>query len=130
MPSISAIIPVLRVASLERSVAWYRDTLGFDAEQHGDAGAVLRRDGVSLMLRSRAGTERRPALHDDWDVYITLADGALMAILESTRRRTPLVRGPEVMPDGPVEFELEDPDGHRLCFAETLSETKGIPRKP
>jgi hypothetical protein len=32
------------------------------------------------------------------------------------------------MPSGAVEFELEDPDGYRVCVAEVLSDTRGFPR--
>jgi catechol 2,3-dioxygenase-like lactoylglutathione lyase family enzyme len=43
-------IPALPVRDLERSVAFYRDQLGF-ALLHGEAGfAVLRRDAVELHL--------------------------------------------------------------------------------
>src|SRR5688500_2467625 len=120
MPAISAITPVLRVADIERSTAWYRDLLGSEVEHHATGTATVPRDQVSRLLRARAMPERRSPLHGDWDVYLTLTDGALHEILEQSRRRTPLVRGPEVMPTGPVEFELEDPDGYRLCFAELV----------
>jgi hypothetical protein len=64
----------------------------------------------------------------DWDVYIRLAGDELVTLLDRARKRTPLVRGPELMPYGQVEFELEDPDGYRVCVAEVVSDTRGFPR--
>jgi len=47
-------IPALPVRDLERSVAFYRDQLGF-ALLHDEAGfAVLRRDAVELHLWTAA----------------------------------------------------------------------------
>lgn len=130
MPLFVAIVPVLRVSDLERSVAWYRDNLGFAADEGQDAsqGFILRRDATELMLRRAASPLTRLRDSYQWDVYIRLAGEELTALLDHARRRTPLVRGPELMPSGAVEFELEDPDGYRVCVAEALSDTRGFPR--
>jgi hypothetical protein len=129
----SSIVPVLRVADVARSMAWYQTILGFAAEPIVSAtssdGCCLRRDHVELVLR-RATVPMAPRIptHGDWEIAIRLSGDALVALLDEARRRTPLVRGPEVMPDGCVEFELEDPDGHRVCIREHVTDTTGIPR--
>lgn len=132
MPQFVAIVPVLRVNDMERSIAWYRDNLGFTpepspAEPPFDS-CILRRDATELMLRRSPTPVPRVRDSFAWDVYIRLAGEELTALLDHARRRTPLVRGPEVMSSGPVEFELEDPDGYRVCVAEVLSDTSGFPR--
>lgn len=132
MPYFASIIPVLRVADLPRSLAWYRDHLGFTADAlPADAtpdACILRRDGTELMLRRVAPGSPVTLRTYDWDVYIRLSGGELTQLLDHARRSTPLVRGPEIMPTGQVEFELEDPDGHRVCVAEQLADTRGFPR--
>lgn len=131
--SVAAIVPVLRVADVARAAAWYADHLGFVVEDSPVASAdavLLQRDGIALMLRRRTAEPSAPRsllTLVDWDVYLRLDGGALLTLLDGVRRRTPLVRGPEVMPDGTVEFELEDPDGHRVCLAERIADTRGIP---
>lgn len=127
----TASVPVLRVADVERCMTWYREILGFSVDPSPDVAphefCILRRDDAELMLRrTRTPTARTPAAHD-WDVYLRLDGGELTALLDHARARTPLVRGPEVMPAGQVEFELEDPEGHRICVTEVLADVTGFP---
>ncbi|MCA0374695.1 MAG: hypothetical protein LCH84_03440 [Gemmatimonadetes bacterium] len=127
-----SIVPVLRVADVARSIAWYRDHLGFAADPFPAEPpfefCILRRDATELMLRRATVPIVRDPRRYDWDVYVRISGGQLVALLDAARRTTPLVRGPELMPYGQVEFELEDPDGHRVCVAEVLADTTGIPR--
>lgn len=132
MSQFIAIVPVLRVSDVERSIAWYRDNLGFTPDPFPATPpyefCILRRDGMELMLRRTATPAVRPRNSYEWDVYIRLGGEQLIDLLDHARKRTPLVRGPELMPYGQVEFELEDPDGYRVCVAEALADTRGIPK--
>jgi catechol 2,3-dioxygenase-like lactoylglutathione lyase family enzyme len=132
MPQSVAIVPVLRVSDVERSIAWYREHLGFVPDpfpaQPPFACCILRRDSTELMLRKAVTPPARARDSYEWDVYIRLQGEELTQLLDHARRRTPLVRGPELMPYGHVEFELEDPDGYRVCVAEALADTRGFPR--
>ncbi len=132
MSQFVAIVPVLRVSDLARSVAWYRDHLGFIAETDEiDAtrsSCAMRRDVTELLLRRAASPIAKARDSYQWDLYIRLAGQQLTGLLDHARRRTPLVRGPELMATGHVEFELEDPDGYRVCVSEALTDTRGFPR--
>lgn len=128
----TAIVPVLRVADVERSMSWYQEIFGFSVDPFPAVApyefCILRRDKAEIMLRrTRAPVSKIPTAHD-WDVYLRLEGEELTALLDHARKRTPLVRGPELMPSGQVEFELEDPEGHRICVAEVLSDVTGFPR--
>ena len=132
MSQFVAIVPVLRVTDVERSIVWYREILGFASDPFPAVPpyevCILRRDATELMLRRCAEPVVRSRRSYDWDVYIRLAGDELVTLLDRARKRTPLVRGPELMPYGQVEFELEDPDGYRVCVAEVVSDTRGFPR--
>jgi catechol 2,3-dioxygenase-like lactoylglutathione lyase family enzyme len=133
MLQFTTIVPVLRVADVARSQRWYQEILGFSEVAAPNASSSdacrLQRDQTELMLRRATGsTPTRATSEGTWDILVRLSGDTLVTLLDDARRRTPLVRGPEIMPDGSVEFELEDPDGHRICISEVLSDTRGIPR--
>ena len=117
--------PLLVVADLQRSLAFYCERLGFrDPSVHGEPPcfAMLRRDGFELMLSVAA----KPAHvapngpHGTWDVYVRITD---VAAEEAALRAAgvPLARGPETAFYAMREIEVLDPDGHRLCFAQDVS---------
>jgi catechol 2,3-dioxygenase-like lactoylglutathione lyase family enzyme len=120
------------VSDFARSIAWYQTILGFAADAPTPAepnvSVLLARDDARLMLRGGKVAVVRPLTGQDWDVYLRLDGGSLVELLDHARKQTPLVRGPELMANGMVEFELEDPDGHRICVAERLADTTGFPR--
>jgi uncharacterized protein (TIGR02246 family) len=117
--SIRAAVPVFPVTSVARSVAWYDDVLGFKADPFGPPEepvfAILRRDGVELMLQKTCGVAR-PALSGlGMNVYLRVDDVHKV-------RRSALAR----VPDAPIEtreygcqkFSLTDPDGHVLVIGQ------------
>src|SRR5512143_1797091 len=79
---ISAAVPVFRVASVARSVSWYREILGFAADSVGPEDdpvfSILRRDGVEIMLQKvihGVGSARSATTAGGgWDAYIRIDD--------------------------------------------------------
>ncbi len=56
------------------------------------------------------------------------ADGdGLLDLAESVRRTTTLVRGPERMFYGLVEFEVIDLDGYRICVGGSVPASADVP---
>jgi catechol 2,3-dioxygenase-like lactoylglutathione lyase family enzyme len=117
-------VPVFRVASVRRSAAWYSGALGFAADAVGPPDdpvfAILRRDGVELMLQKVApgiaGPRAAAPGGAGWDAYIRVdrADAAREAI----RSNWPDVGPIEERAYGCREFTVTDPDGHALVFGE------------
>ena len=120
---IRAAVPVFRVENVARSMAWYRDMLGFDvspspAEPPYDF-AVLSHGDAELMLR-RVATPRRPAKHDGCDAYFRLDGHRICELYDRLRGRATIRRELHRAPNGDTEFDVEDADGYVLCFGETV----------
>ena len=122
--TIDAAVPVFRVASVAKSMAWYDEVLGFSGGAVGPPNdprfAILRRDGVELMLqklRSGVGASRAASsAGGGWDVYLRIDDAE--AIRESIRAKVPGVGPIEDREYGCREFAVADPDGHVIVLGE------------
>ena len=129
-------VPVLKVVDVGRSIAWYSSVFEFTADPFPDSPpysfAILCRDGAQIMLQGigDAAAQQRPSsVHSEWDVYLRVHGGNLLALAEATQERTKLLRGPERAFYGQVEFEVADPDGHRICVGEPLPAAPNIPTR-
>ncbi len=117
--------PVLQVADVEQSVHWYADVFGFAAlpfpDQPPYAFAILTRGEAEIMLQlARAPGTAHPRQADPefvWSVYLRLSGNEILDIAAAVQKHTPLLRGPERMFYGLVEFEVCDPDGYRVCVS-------------
>jgi uncharacterized protein (TIGR02246 family) len=116
-------VPVFHVSSVAKSIAWYRDVLGFSADPFGPPDepvfAILCRDGVELMLQSNFGEtgKTRPATPEQgWSAYLRVADvhGVREAVLAKLPDAKPIV----TREYGCLEFNLTDPDGHVLVIGQ------------
>jgi uncharacterized glyoxalase superfamily protein PhnB len=124
-------VPVLQVADVGRSIAWYVAMFGVDPDPFPKnppyAFAILRRDGAELMLQRGRSSRPADAEEEGWTVYLRIAGDGLLDLAESVRRRTTLVRGPERMFYGLVEFEVIDPDGYRICVGGSVPAGADVP---
>jgi len=114
------IAPVFRVADLARSLAFYRDQLGFDvAFVYEGSYAAVRRDGCHIHLncappapRDQAAFERAERI----DACVVVTDAqSLSASFGSAG--VPIVVALRQMPYG-AEFYVRDPDGYVLGFVQ------------
>jgi catechol 2,3-dioxygenase-like lactoylglutathione lyase family enzyme len=118
-------VPVLQVADVETSLRWYVDVLGFKPDTFPSSPpysfAILRRDGAEIMLqcadepRVARSSERRFDPDFLWSVYLRVAGTAVLDVAAAVEKKAQLLRGPERMSYGLVEFEVCDPDGYRVC---------------
>ena len=124
-------VPVLQVADVGRSIDWYVATFGFDADPFPPKPpygfAILRRDGAEMMLQGGCGSPPPGATEEGWTVYLRIAGDGLLDLAASVRRATPVVRGPERMFYGLVEFEVIDPDGYRICVSGSVPAGADVP---
>jgi hypothetical protein len=52
-----------------------------------------------------------------WSVYLRVAGTAVLDVAAEVESKTIILRGPERMFYGLVEFEVCDPDGYRVCVS-------------
>jgi catechol 2,3-dioxygenase-like lactoylglutathione lyase family enzyme/Arc/MetJ family transcription regulator len=94
----------LGVRDLERSIAFYRETLGFEVEWNAGAICSVGRDGCSIMLQLQ---ERAPG----GTVWIGLADGSIFAGIAETDAK---VLQPPTRQPWAHEMKILDPDGNTI----------------
>jgi catechol 2,3-dioxygenase-like lactoylglutathione lyase family enzyme len=112
------IAPVLRIGDLARSIAFYRDQLGFEVEFHYEGFyASVWRDGCRIHLNLAPPAPRDQAAFER-EEYIDICSGVhdaegLFARFGAAgvEFTVPLRR----MPYG-IEFYVRDPDGYILAF--------------
>ena len=101
--------PILRVANLEASIAFYVEKLGFHLHWSNRGFASVGREGATVMLcegdQGHAGT---------W-LYLGVNDVDTLA--DELRRKGAIIRLPPAnYPWGAREMQLADPDGHVIRF--------------
>jgi catechol 2,3-dioxygenase-like lactoylglutathione lyase family enzyme len=117
--TVGGAIPILRVASLDASIAYYTQRLGCEVQWRSDSVASVCRDRMTIMLcegdQGHAGT---------W-LWIAATDvDALYAEFE--RRGAHLRHEPANYPWGSRECQITDLDGHVLRFGADVRDGQPI----
>ena|SRR5688572_25245425 len=123
-PTLSYVAPVFRVTDLPRSLAYYRDRLGFEVEfDYEGFYAGIVRDGCRIHLKCAAPPERdqrafEAAGHIDASFGVSDSEAlasrfeAAGAVFSVPLRNMPYGR----------EFYVRDPDGYILGFIEPAAD--------
>jgi len=124
---VEGVCPLLEVFDMPKSIAFYRDVLGFEVLKTAGPGddvgwAWLRLDDAELMLNTAYEAEERPpapdparvAAHRDTALYFGCRDlDGAYACLRSCGLD---VKEPVVQAYGMKQLFLQDPDGYGLCL--------------
>src|SRR6266508_171513 len=120
-----SVTPMYTVNDLERSVAWYRDGLGFTVKEEWKDGGKL--EGVML----KAGTCTFGLSQDDFSKGRDREKGIGFRIYADTMQSVDalakrirayggkIVSEPADMSWGSRTFAVEDPDGFKISFSES-----------
>ncbi|HKF52889.1 MAG TPA: VOC family protein [Candidatus Acidoferrales bacterium] len=132
---IRGMTPLLQVFEMRRSVEFYRDVLGFEVVSNSPRRpealfhwALLRRDGIELMLNTAHDEGERPAVpdarrvaaHDDVTLYFSCPD--VDAVYAELHAKGIAKNEPTVAPYGMKQLYIKDPDGYGLCFQWAVKE--------
>jgi catechol 2,3-dioxygenase-like lactoylglutathione lyase family enzyme len=124
---IRGLAPLLQVFDMPASIHFYRDILGFEVVSTSQPGehfgwALLRLNGVELMLNTAYEADRRPsapdqhrtAAHADTGLYFGCPD--VDGAYNQLRAKGLAVNPPVIRPYGMKQLTVPDPDGYELCF--------------
>jgi glyoxylase I family protein len=122
--------PLLQVFDMPTSIHFYRDLLGFEVVANSQpervddtyGWALLRLDGVELMLNTAYEDDDQPAApdpariaaHEDTAIYFSCPD--VEATYQHFQERGLQVDRPTLTGYGYKQVFLKDPDGFGLCF--------------
>jgi catechol 2,3-dioxygenase-like lactoylglutathione lyase family enzyme len=117
--------PNIVVADLARSLAFYRDLLGFGVavtvpDDPPFVFALMQRDGIEVFLNDvkAAGHESIPAGRGGMSLYFDIT--GIRELHDALQGMAPIVMPLEKKFYGVTEFAITDPDGYILTFAEKL----------
>lgn len=117
--SFQTIWPLIWVTDMQRSLAFYRDGLGFEMVAswevpQGIAWCRLKRGSVSLMLQIAEGDVPPPVEGQAVELFI-LCDDARALHAEFVARDIQATQ-PERMEYDMLQFRVNDPDGYPIWF--------------
>jgi lactoylglutathione lyase len=122
----SALTASITVADIRKSMAWYRDVVGFEVQQQNESEGVLRAvvlqaGGVRILLNQEDGAR-------GWDrkkgegisIQFITRDSVDDIATRIKASGTAIDSEPVDMPWGMRMFRLRDPDGFKLVFSSPL----------
>lgn len=112
---------VLAVQDLARSVAFYRDRLGFAVDVEVPGWCFLSRGACRLMIGHCSDTPPAHTLGDhNYFAYVEVEDIDGLH-QEFCHRGLDALPAPESKPWGMRELLVVTPDGHRMMFGEAIA---------
>ena len=118
--------PVFLVDDIEATMQWYQDALGFAAEAVPAVPpydfCILCKDDVVIFLQQLPGYRKRDVYHEReggvWSVYFRTTGIEPLFKRLSQRADVTLIQPLRRQPYRQTEFEIRDPNGYVLVFAE------------
>ena len=113
----------LTVKDLQRSVAWYRDVVGFTVDRKFERegklfGVALKAGAVQILLNQDDGAKGLDRMKGEGlSFMITTAQNVDEIANRIRAQGGTLASEPADMPWGARVFRVQDPDGFRIAFS-------------
>ena len=108
---VKRISPMLAVESVEASIAFYREVLGFEVTLHMPNYAVVERDGQTIHFQVAASAEVLACVRGHTEIYIEVSNIDALWEHVNTFRDRYRVRDLFAREYGMTEFHIEDGNG-------------------
>ena len=123
MPNFIQVTPFMHVANIERAIAFFRDTFGFEVQFRTCDYAYLHRETVGFRLLEQAGADGAPPGNRRFAYYIDVHDvDRLYEELKPKLDALPQgdVYGPVDQHYGQRELLVLAPDGNLIAFGQPI----------
>ena len=125
MLSISKVVPVLKVAQMQRALDFYAGVLGFAVcwnkpNDGGGDNAMLQAGEINLLLSTGSHLGDKPQFTGT--LYFNMK--GVQEFFDEIMSRVEVLWPLDVMDYGQKEFGIRDCDGYTLAFAEPLLDTE------
>ncbi len=115
-----AVMPGLSVTDLDRSLAWYRDILGFVVSEEARRGdeivaVQLKAGKVRLLLEQDPDPDRRRPRGEGVRLYLATRQQVDRLAVAIQQRGGQIEQAPAESHEG-RDFSLVDPDGYRITI--------------
>ncbi|MGH9496082.1 MAG: VOC family protein [Candidatus Sulfotelmatobacter sp.] len=130
--AVGNISPSFIVSDVDRTIAFYRDKLGFEIRfqepSENPFFAIIGRGGAQIFIKSETGIDPVPNSkrhrHLRLDAFVYVPDPDALA-KEFTDQNVTFSATLKDTHDGLRGFELRDPDGYTIFFGRPRSELPG-----
>lgn len=118
------ISPMLAVADMEASLAFYQVVLGFKPALTSPEYSIVERDGLTIHFQKAASEEVMNCVRGHTKIYIEVS--GIHALWDHVKTFKGRFRTRELFerPYGMTEFHVEDPNGCLVFVGEPTSEVK------
>src|SRR5712671_7142702 len=121
------ISPMLAVANMEQTFAFYHDMLGFNAMMKSSEYSIVERDGQTIHFMKAASEEVMNCVRGHTEIYIEVSSiGSLWEHVKTFKDRY-RIRDLFERDYGMTEFHVEDPNGCLIFVGEPTQEKKQVP---
>lgn len=121
------ISPMLAVADMEETLAFYYDVLGFTATMKSPEYSIVARDGQTIHFMKAASEEVMKCVRGHTEIYIEVSDiDSLWQHVKGFKHRYK-IRDPFEREYGMTEFHVEDPNGCLVFVGEPALGRKQVP---
>ena len=123
----SALTASITVADIQKSMAWYRDVVGFEvAQQHEREGALravaLQAGDVRILLNQDDGARGWDRVKGEGiSIQFITSDSVDDIAARAKASGSTIDKEPADMPWGVRMFRMKDPDGFKLVFSTPLA---------